>query len=164
MVRDMKKAEKVAVVGIIAAAALGALIAWAGSDRGETVGGVKLFALLVIIAFAVNIAAFVPSFVARTEHYYDLTGSLTYISLTIFAIALSSDLDVRSVIIAVLVLTWAGRLGSFLFRRVKRVGKDGRFDVIKHNLLRFLMFWVIQGLWVTVTAGAALAALSLIHI
>ena len=156
----MKKAEKVAIVGILIALAVGALIAWAGSDGGETVGSIQLFALLTAFAFAVNIAAFVPSFIARTEHYYDLTGSFTYISITIAALVLSSDLDARSIIIGVLVLLWAGRLGSFLFRRVKRAGKDGRFDVIKHNFLRFLMFWVIQGLWVTVTAGAAFAAIS----
>lgn len=156
----MKKAEKTAVIGILIALAVGALIGWAGSDGGETVGDLGLFALLTAIAFAVNVAAFIPSFAARTEHYYDLTGSFTYISLTILALILSSDLDARSLIIGVLVLVWAGRLGSFLFRRVKRAGKDGRFDVIKHSFVRFLMFWVIQGLWVTVTAGAAFAAIS----
>lgn len=156
----MNKAERVAVIGILIALAVGALIGWAGSDGGESVGGFKLFALLTAAAFIVNVVAFIPSFAARTEHYYDLTGSFTYISLTVLALALSSNLDARSIIIGALVLVWAGRLGSFLFRRVKKAGKDGRFDAIKHNFLRFLMFWVIQGLWVTVTAGAAFAAIS----
>jgi len=156
----MNKAERVAVIGILIALAVGALIGWAGSNGGESVGGFKLFALLTAAAFIMNVVAFVPSFAARTEHYYDLTGSFTYISLTVLALALSSNLDARSIIIGALVLVWAGRLGSFLFRRVKKAGKDGRFDAIKHNFLRFLMFWVIQGLWVTVTAGAAFAAIS----
>ncbi len=156
----MDKHEQSAVVGIIVAVILGALIGWAGSDGGEQVGGIRLFMLLTIIAFAVNIIAFVPSYLARTEHYYDLTGSLTYISTTVMALILSSNLDARSLIIGLLILVWAGRLGSFLFARVKRDGKDGRFDQIKQSWLRFLMTWMLQGLWVTLTAGAAFAAIS----
>ncbi len=156
----MDKHEQSAVVGIIVAVILGALIGWAGSDGGEQVGGIRLFMLLTIIAFAVNIIAFVPSYLARTEHYYDLTGSLTYISTTLMALILSSNLDARSLIIGLLILVWAGRLGSFLFARVKRDGKDGRFDQIKQSWLRFLMTWMLQGLWVTLTAGAAFAAIS----
>ena len=55
---------------------------------------------------------------------------------------------------------WAGRLGTFLFRRVRKSGKDGRFDQIKTSFVRFLMAWMLQGLWVTLTAGAALAAIT----
>ena len=54
----------------------------------------------------------------------------------------------------------AGRLGSFLFQRVKRSNGDRRFDKIKHSWIRFLMAWMLQGLWVTLTAGAALAAIT----
>lgn len=156
----MEKAEKDAAIGIVAALVLGAIIAWAGGDGAEQLSGLSLFAVLTIFAFGVNIVAFVPSFVAKTEHYYDLTGSLTYITTTIVALVLSANLDTRSIIIGVLIFIWAGRLGTFLFRRVKRDGGDSRFDKIKQSWLRFLMTWCLQGLWVTVTAGAAFAAIS----
>jgi len=148
------------VLGIVIAGALGLLLAWAGSDGGTQVGGWSVFAVATLAAFAINIAVFVPSYLARTEHYYDLTGSFTYLLVTLLALVLTDDLDTRSVIIAVLVLVWAGRLGSFLFRRVRKAGGDGRFDKIKQSWLRFLMAWVVQGLWVTLTAGAALAAIT----
>ena len=139
---------------------LGILIGLAGSDNASQVGGIPLFLLLTGVAFAINAVAFVPSFIARTEHYYDLTGSLTYITTTVLALVLASDLDTRSTLIGLMVLLWSGRLGSFLFKRVKQSGKDGRFDQIKKSFLRFLMAWMIQGLWVTLTAGAAFAAIA----
>ena len=59
-----------------------------------------------------------------------------------------------------MIVLWAARLGSFLFRRVNRDGGDGRFDQIKLDGLRFSMAWMLQALWVTLTAGAALAAMT----
>ncbi len=53
-----------------------------------------------------------------------------------------------------------GSAGYFLFRRVHRAGKDDRFDEIKQSALRFLMTWTIQGLWVSLTLAAALAAVT----
>ena len=158
----MSKAERTAVIGIVVAAVLGTIMAIAGSDGGDQLGGdgIRVFALLTIIAFAINIIAFVPSFLAKTEHYYDLTGSITYITVTLLALALAETLDTRSVIAGIMVLVWAGRLGTFLFRRVKKAGKDGRFDKIKQSFLRFLMAWMVQGLWVTLTFGAAMAAIT----
>lgn len=153
-------AERNAVIGIVVAAVLGAFFAWAGSDGGDRVGDLAVFAVITLIAFAINVAVFVPSFRAQTEHYYDLTGSITYISVTIFALVLASDIDARAIIAGVLVLVWAGRLGTFLYRRVTRAGGDGRFDRIKPSWKRFLMAWAVQGLWVTLTAGAAIAAIT----
>ncbi len=149
-----------AVVGIVIAASLGALMAVLGGDGGEELGSLPTFAWLVIIAFGVNVAAFIPSFLAKTEHYYDLTGSITYLTVTLVALATADDRDLRTVLFAVLIVVWAGRLGSFLFRRVRRDGGDGRFDKIKVDFVRFLMAWMLQGLWVTLTAGAALAAMT----
>jgi steroid 5-alpha reductase family enzyme len=156
----MKKQTTIA--GSLVAVALGIAVGLAGSDGGESLtdGGMRIFFALVLFAFAVNWVVFVPSFIARTEHYYDLTGSLTYISVTLVALLATDTRDTRTVIIAVLIMVWAGRLGSFLFARVKKAGKDGRFDRIKHDPLAFLMFWTIQGLWITFTAAAALAAMT----
>jgi len=156
----MDKYERNAATGIVIAVFLGAVIGWAGSDGGEKLSSIPLFLLLTIIAFAVNVIAFVPAFLQRTEHYYDLTGSLTYISTTVLALLLAPSLDTRSIIMGVMVLVWATRLGTFLFRRVRKAGKDGRFDQIKQSALRFLMAWTVQGLWVVLTAGAALAAIT----
>jgi steroid 5-alpha reductase family enzyme len=102
---------------------------------------------------------FVPSFLAHTEHYFDLTGSLTYITLVLAAWAFA-DPDPRALLIGSLVLVWALRLGTFLFRRVRADGADRRFQQMKHKFLWFLMTWTIQGAWVLVTLAAGLAAMT----
>jgi steroid 5-alpha reductase family enzyme len=148
------------IVGTLVAVLIGALIAWAGSQGGTTVGSMPVFALIVCYAFVVQWLAFVPSYLGQTERYYDLTGSFTYISAIVLAVVLSGATDARSILLLVLVLVWAGRLGQFLFRRVRRAGKDDRFDQIKRSFSRLLMTWTLQALWVSLTLAAALAAVT----
>ena len=149
-----------ALIGILASVAVGAFVAWAGSDGSSTWNGLAVFALCGALAFIVNWIAFIPSNAAKTEKYYDLTGSITYVSVTAVALGLSADLDTRAVIAGALVIVWTLRLGIFLFRRIRRDGKDGRFDEIKVSPIRFLSAWTIQGLWVLLTAAAALAIIT----
>lgn len=139
---------------------LGAGIAWAGSYNGLTVGGIPLFALGIALAFVVQWIAFIPAWLKQTEHFYDLTGSITYNTVIVLAVLLSGANDARSLLLGALVVVWALRLGTFLFRRVRRSGRDDRFDEIKPNFPRFLNVWTIQGLWVSLTLAAALAAIT----
>ena len=139
---------------------IGVLVALAGSQGGATIAGMPVFALVVGLAFLIQWLVFIPSFRMQTEKFFDLTGSLTYISLTLIAALLSANLDARSLLLAALVIVWALRLGTFLYRRVHKAGKDDRFDEIKPSFFRFLNVWTIQALWVTFTAAAALVAIT----
>jgi len=116
--------------------------------------------LAVGAAFLIQWVVFIPSFKAQTEKFYDLTGSLTYIAITLLLVLLTPGIDARALLLAAMVLAWAVRLGSFLFRRISKAGKDDRFDEIKPSFVRFLNVWTIQGLWVTVTAAAAWVAMT----
>ena len=71
-----------------------------------------------------------------------------------------SPLSVPAAVTAVLVACWAVRLGLFLVARIRREGRDGRFDRIKTNPVRFLMAWTLQGAWVSLTALAALVIMT----
>ncbi len=155
---ERNNAQSLIAIGI--AVVIGALISLAGSDGGARFGTIPAFALCGALAFAINWVAFIPAALAQTEHYYDLTGGITYITVTIVAVLLSSDLDLRSTIVAGMVLVWSFRLATFLFRRIAVAGKDSRFDEIKTLPTRFLMAWTIQGLWVLLTAAAALAVIT----
>ena len=148
------------ISGIVASVLFGFLLAWAGSDGSSQVYGLPLFSISVIFAFLIQWIFFVPSFLFQTEKYFDLTGSLTYISIIIFALIMSNDLDLRKLAIGLLVFLWACRLGVFLFSRIRLAGEDSRFKVIKTNSLQFLMTWSLQGLWICVTSGPALAAIT----
>jgi steroid 5-alpha reductase family enzyme len=135
-------------------------LALAGSQGGAVVFGVPLFALCVALAFIIQWAAFIPAFLNQTETFFDLTGSITYITVIIVAALLSSQTDARSYLLLALVVVWAVRLGSFLFRRIQRAGSDRRFDDIKPSFARFLLTWTLQGLWVSFSLAAALAAIT----
>jgi len=139
---------------------IGLAIAWAGSQGGSTFRGVPVFALAVALVFLIQWLAFVPAYLMQSERFFDLTGSLTYVSVTILAAWLSAPIGGRSIVLAVFVVAWAVRLGLFLFRRVRRAGKDDRFDEIKPSFVRFLNVWTIQAMWVTLTFAAALAAIT----
>ncbi len=135
-------------------------LAWAGSQRSASAFGMPIFALAVGLAFLIQWLAFIPAYVFQTERFYDLTGSFTYITVTLTAVLLSPTTDGRSLLLLALVVIWAGRLGTFLFRRVLKAGKDARFDDLKVSFLRFLNTWTLQGLWVSFTLAAALAAIT----
>ena len=115
---------------------------------------------MVGLIFLIQWLVFIPAYLLQTEKYFDLTGSLTYISVIAIAVLFSSNIDGRSILLAVLVAIWAIRLGTFLFRRIKKAGKDDRFDDIKPSFMRFLNVWTIQALWVTFTMAAALVAIT----
>ena len=135
-------------------------IAWAGSQESASAGRIPVFALGVGLAYVIQWIAFVPAYVFKTEKFFDLTGSFTYISITTAAVVLSANRGGRSILLLALVLVWAGRLGYFLFRRVLKAGEDRRFRELKSSFFRFLMTWTLQGLWVTFTLASALAAIT----
>ena len=147
--------DRTALITLPIVVLMGALVALAGSRGGTTVAGIPVFAMAVAAAFVIQWVVFVPSFAAQTERFFDLTGSLTYISITLAIVVLTPGADARALLLAALVLAWAARLGTFLVRRVHRAGKDDRFDELKPSLVRFLSVWTLQGLWVTLTAAAA---------
>ena len=156
----MTKAERQSLAAVPLVVLLGAALAAAGSQGGASVGGVPVFGVAVAVAFVIQWLVLVPSYLARTERFFDLTGSVTYIAVTLGVLLLTRGWDARRVLLVVLVLVWAVRLGTFLFGRVSRTGADDLFDEIKGSFPRFLAVWTIQGLGVSVTAAAAWIAIS----
>ncbi len=147
-------------IGTVVAIAIGLFIAWAGSDHGQRYDGIPIFAICAAWAFFVNWLVFVPSAIAQTEKFYDLTGGITYITMMAIAVQLSGAMDWRGMIVAGMVMFWALRLSSFLFLRIRAAGHDSRFDTIKVWPMRFFMAWTLQGLWVILTASAAVVIIT----
>jgi steroid 5-alpha reductase family enzyme len=139
---------------------IGAAVAWAGSQGGTAVDGWPVFGICAAISFSLNAVVFLHAYRFRTERFFDLTGSITYLVLLASALLLTNSVSARDLILAGMIACWAIRLGSFLFSRVTRDGADGRFDRVKFQPLQFLMWWILQGLWVLLTAACALAAIS----
>ncbi|MCO5598557.1 hypothetical protein L7F22_052654 [Adiantum nelumboides] len=162
--------------------------------------------LLKTLAFAfvgqlIPASVFIP---LQTEKYYDLCGSLGFLSTTLFSlyrspfrptlsnqsgsdaastafgfirsklsnllINISSANNAHDVyqtvdssnlwlqrhprqwIASACVIFWGARLGSFLFQRIHKQGRDARFDKIKTNPITFSFAWFMQAVWISLTA------------
>lgn len=140
---------------------------------------------------------FVP---LATEKYYDLCGTLGFLSTTAISLYLSpSPLSIENLkprggsvagkglrsivdgvtsffdsahndvararhqslflgrhprqwIASACVAVWSARLGSYLFARIHKSGSDPRFDSIKQDPAKFAFAWIMQGVWVALTA------------
>lgn len=152
--------KKITIPSIFISILLAGLVA-IGIDQGSVnISGISLIYFCCAFIFLAQWLVFIPSYIFETEHYFDLTGSLTYVSVTLLAILFTVDISLRDILLALFVWIWAFRLGSFLFVRVKKAGSDGRFDLMKKDFWWFLMTWTIQGLWVFLTLAMALAAIT----
>ena len=115
---------------------------------------------LVILIFCVQWISFFPAYIFQTEKFYDLTGSITYLSIVLSTVYITGSQNIADYIIVGCVAIWALRLGSFLFMRIHKSGEDRRFRLIKPNFTRFLMTWTLQGMWVSMCLLCVLTALS----
>lgn len=126
--------------------------------------GNSLVVEAVLIAFIIQWAAFIPAYAFQTEKFYDLTGTLTYLTVTWYTLYMSSEkftnLNGASIAIVLFISLWAIRLGSFLFSRIHKDGEDKRFRTIKPSATQFFMTWTLQGLWVSLCSMCALTAIS----
>ena len=74
----MKKSNS--IIGILASLVIGGLILLGGSQGSLQIDGLPLFALCGAIGFVLHWLMFVPAYAFQTEHYFDLTGSISYIT------------------------------------------------------------------------------------
>ena len=106
------------------------------------------------ICIGMQWVVWIPASIGQTERFYDLTGGLTYLTVVGFSLWAGSQSEtpsLRELIVSLLVVIWSLRLSSFLYLRIHRTGKDGRFDKLKTSPIRFLVPWTRQGLWVFLT-------------
>lgn len=125
------------------------LVVDASTPQGSVPPGAVHAALVVVV---LNGLGWALSAYLRTERFFDLVGSASFLASLgawIWVGALSGSW--RSSIVLFFVSVWAVRLGVFLFSRVRQDGSDARFDEVRHRPMRFLVFWVLQILWVVVT-------------
>ena len=117
----------------------------------------------VMLAFLIQWVAYIPAYIFQTEKFYDLTGSLSYLTVIWFVFFSSnnlSGLNIQNLIVVTLISIWAIRLGTFLFSRIHKDGEDKRFRTIKTSASQFFMTWTLQGMWVSICTMCAITAIS----
>ena len=149
---------KYSIIWLIATAIFMAISA----SLGYAVNGLEIGFYAPLVSHGIQwLVCTLHAFPFQTERYYDLTGSITYILLTLgtlgYTVGTTLTVHPRQVIASSLVIVWAVRLGSFLFARIRKDAKDGRFDELKPYFVAFFGTWNIQGTWCFVTSLAVLA-------
>ena len=148
------------ILGSVVSVAVAIVFAWAGAQNGPTILGFPALLFIISIGFLIHWVIFIPSYLMRTEKFYDITGTIAYlamISTSVYVVSSTAGaLAFRSKVVVVMVIVWAMRLGLFLFIRVLKVGEDSRFEDAKSSFVTFLMFFNISGLWVFLTTANAL--------
>ena len=122
------------------------LIVTAVENNSVILNGYSAVLYCAVLCICVQWIAWIPASIAKTERFYDLTGGLTYlivVSFSLWAGSQSEAPSLRELIVSLLVVIWALRLSSFLYFRIHRTGKDGRFDRLKTSPIRFLVPWTI---------------------
>ena len=122
----------------------------------------KIVENAILLAFLIHWLLFIPAFLFKTEKFFDLSGSLTYLSVMIYVVFSKNNFQdqIGNIVLASLIILWAVRLGSFLFFRIKKAGEDKRFREIKISFTRFFMVWTISGMWVSLCSMCALTAIA----
>ena len=140
---------------------IGVVIAFASGQNGLNYNGWPIILICMTISFLIHWLAFIPAYMARTEKFYDISGTVAYLCVLFSASYLtkfvsSGVLNTRSILTITLVSIWALRLGFFLFMRVLKAGEDRRFREVKQKFSGFLVWWTVSALWVFLTTVNAL--------
>eukprot|EP01061_Rhynchopus_euleeides_P009118 TRINITY_DN18267_c0_g1_i1.p2 TRINITY_DN18267_c0_g1~~TRINITY_DN18267_c0_g1_i1.p2 ORF type:complete len:308 (+),score=128.20 TRINITY_DN18267_c0_g1_i1:68-991(+) len=148
----------------IALGAFGTAIGLGYAIGGPKVAGLPVLTALAIPCFVIQWVAFIPAFLLQTEKFYDIVGSITYITMVTLSLLVAhfrgDGISPVAWMLASMVYVWAMRLGFFLVTRVIADGKDVRFDEIKTKFAPFFVAWSLQGLWVFLTVMAAAAGIA----
>ena len=124
--------------------------------------GLELVQNAILLAFLIHWLLFIPAYLLKTEKFFDLSGSFTYISIVSYVLFFNNNSEniIGNLILASFIIIWAVRLGSFLFFRIKKAGEDKRFRELKISFTRFFLVWNISGMWVSFCSMCAITAIS----
>lgn len=124
---------------------------------------IELITYAVIISFLLQWTLFIPAYFFQTEKFYDISGSINYISIVIYIYYnnyITHGFNLGNLILSFLIFLWATRLGIFLFLRIQNDGEDKRFRGIKPSPAKFFMTWTLQATWVSICSLCALTGIS----
>lgn len=153
---------RTSILGSIIALSVGLVVAFMASQNSIDFYGIPFLFFCFIYSYVIHWIFFIHAYSKQTEHYFDAIGSFTFISLSIIVVSYTRNF--YSLIIGFLVMIWTIRLGSFLFNRIKKSGRDTRFTEMKKNFFWFFMTWNLSALWVFLSYVAGLVAMTSINV
>jgi steroid 5-alpha reductase family enzyme len=112
--------------------------------------------LTFLVTLALQLSCFAVAYSLHTDALTDLAGSANFVLLALLSFAVGSGGGVafapRAALVTALVCLARVELAAYLFYRVLRRGKDARFDAVRGSFVPFLVFWLVQVIWVWVVS------------
>ena len=102
----------------------------------------------LILSFALQAVLFLFAVLLVTDKVTDLAYSLAFIVLCLIFFFTGGGPLAPRLLLTTLVVAWGLRLGSYLFIRILKTGRDARFDGIRERPSKFAVFWAMQALTV----------------
>ena len=106
------------------------------------------YAISVLLTIVLQLICWAIAATCKFDLITDFAGSMNFVLLSVLTLILGSNYGTRGIAITVLVLVTRLYLALFLLFRVCTRKKDARFDKVRDNCLKFLVFWVFQMFWV----------------
>lgn len=122
---------------------------------------VNIYALALFISLGINFLFFLLANALRTDKFTDFTYGLTFTTLIFLFLFKNQTFYGYQLLLVVMVVLWAIRLITYLLTRILKIKKDRRFNKIRENPLKFLQFWVFQGLTVWIVMLPSIFLLNL---
>mgnify|MGYP000849005613 FL=1 len=113
----------------------------------------------LLFTLVLNIVLFLFAFKYKTDKLTDGAYALSFAAISLFAL-FSGPVSTSRIVVSLLSVIWAARLGGFLVYRIRKTGKDKRFDAWRDKFWLLGRFWVLQGITAWVVMLPSLFALS----
>ena len=110
---------------------------------------VYLFTSSILI---LNSTFFLHSYIYKTDIFFDLVGSLSFLSIGVISLLLIPNIDANQILVFFLLLFWSLRLGPFLFIRRLGANNDERLKEFFNSPLSLYFLWSMNSLWVFFTS------------
>jgi steroid 5-alpha reductase family enzyme len=107
---------------------------------------INAYLLALLVSLGINLLFFLLASAFKTDKFTDFTYGLTFIILALLFLLKNQTFYRYQLLLAVMVILWGVRLITYLLVRILKIKKDRRFNKIRENPLKFLQFWVFQGL------------------
>src|SRR5579863_3951236 len=88
---------------------------------------------LLILSFVINLIFFIAAYFTQSDKFTDITYALSFIILAGVAFYHIKHRPTFNLVLSLLVMIWAIRIGGFLLYRVLKKGRDKRFDGRREN-------------------------------
>jgi steroid 5-alpha reductase family enzyme len=112
-----------------------------------------------IIIMVVQLFFFMLAALLKSDKFTDITYALTFVGVTLFLLVYRRTFFLLQILAALCITAWGVRLGAYLFYRIMKIKKDKRFNGMRENFLRFLGFWLLQGVTVFAVLAPAIILL-----